>query len=86
MTDLLRYDIRNSDVAQDLLAQGFTVYNTSPGIWTLEAPTDISATKARKLISICIKLYEASKEYSRAKKKYESLVNKINQFNKSRLK
>lgn len=79
-----RYDVRNADIAKDLMNQGFSIYNTSPGIWTMEAPDSMSANKARKLISICIKLYTASKEMARAAKKYESLVNKINKINLSR--
>lgn len=84
MTTPLRYDIRNADIAKDLIEQGFVLYNTTPGIWTIEAPPDVTSTKARKLISICIKLYSASKEYARARKKYENLVQQINIINLSR--
>lgn len=84
MSDPLRYDIRNPDIAKDLIQQGFEIYNTSPGIWTLESPPDLSVTKARKLISICIKLYQTAQNLSRAKKKYESLVEEINRINLSR--
>lgn len=84
MTEPLHYDIKNENIALDLIEQGFTIYNYSPGIWTMEAPPDISSTKARKLISICIKLYEASKVLSKAHNKYTALVNEINRINKSR--
>lgn len=84
MSDPLRYDIRNVKIAQDLINQGFTVYNTAPGIWTLEAPPELSTTKARKIISICIKLYQAAQNLNRAKNKYEALVEEINRINLSR--
>lgn len=84
MIEPLRYDIRNPDIAKDLINQGFSVYNTSPGIWTLESPPDLSATKARKLISICIKLYQTAQNFNRIKRKYESLVEEINRINQSR--
>lgn len=84
MSDPLRYDIRNSDIATDLIQQGFTVYNTTPGIWTMEAPENLSTTKARKIISICIKLYQAAQQLNRSKKKYLSLVEEINRINQDR--
>lgn len=79
-----RYDIKNPDIMKDLLAQGFTICNATADTWTLEAPSTISSTKARKLISICIKLYGAAKELSKANKRYYSLVEEINRINLSR--
>jgi len=79
-----RYDIKNPDIMKDLLAQGFTIYGSTPDTWTLEAPSTISSTKARKLISICIKLYAAAKELSKANKRYNNLVEEINRINLSR--
>jgi len=84
MTDPFRYEIRNPNIAKDLLAQGFTVYTTNLDTWTLQAPPDLSSTKARELISVCIKLYKASRELGKAKIKYENLVNHINELNMSR--
>lgn len=80
----LHYDIKNEEVAVELEKQGFSVYNTTPGCWTMEAPTNISSTKARKIISIIIKLYVAAKELGRAQQKYTNLVAKIDQLNMSR--
>ena len=78
---VFRYDIRNAEIAKELITYGFTLVNTTPGIWTLEAPENISATKSRKIISTMIKLYVAAKEVSRAQKRYEGLLNKMNSFN-----
>lgn len=74
------YDIRNPEIAQELIRIGFTLYNTSPDCWTLEAPLEMSATKARKVISTIIKLYLAAKELNRAQSKYDNLLNKINKL------
>ncbi len=82
--DQLRYDIRNPDIMKDLVAQGFVVANTSTDCWTVEAPEGLSSTKARKIISLCIKLYGAAKELSKASKRYKYLVDEINKVNLSR--
>jgi hypothetical protein len=80
----LRYDIHNEIIMRDLMEQGFTIYNTTPGIWTMEAPPDLTASKARKLISACIKLYVAAKDLVRAKQRYERMVEKVNDLNMCR--
>ena len=77
MTSPLHYDIRNIEIVKDLITQGFSIYNTAPGIWTMEAPDTISSTKARKLISMSIKFYKVSKDFARTKRKYETLLNQI---------
>ncbi len=79
-----RYEIKNADIMKDLLGQGFTLHGATQDTWTLEAPSTISSTKARKLISICIKLYGAAKELSKANKRYNNLVEEINKINLSR--
>ena len=84
MAEPFRYDIRNPNIAKDLLAQGFTLYSTHLDAWTLEAPADLSATKARQLISICIKLYKTAQELGRIQRKYQKLVDQINELNMSR--
>lgn len=74
------YDIRNAEIAQELIRIGFILHNTIPDCWTLEAPPSMSATKARKVISTIIKLYMAAKELNRAQSKYDNLLNKINKL------
>ena len=80
----LEYDIRNPDIMKDLVAQGFSVIHTSTDCWRVQAPEGLSSTKARKIISLCIKLYAAAKELSKASKRYNFLVNEINKVNLSR--
>ena len=77
MISNFQYDIRNEEVAQALVEQGFEVYNTIPGCWTMQAPENISTTKARKIISTIIKLYTTAKELNRAQQKYDYLVDQL---------
>lgn len=72
-----RYDIHNAEIARELLDYGFVLHNTSTGIWTLEAPTGVSTTKARKIISGYINLYVAAKDVGRAQRKYKNLLDKM---------
>lgn len=84
MANQPHYTIKNSDIAKDLLAQGFALVQVLDGNWILEFPKDISSTKARKIISVCIKLYKAAKTLNKAKSNYDFLVDKINKINMSR--
>ena len=81
---MFKYEIRNPDIMKDLVAQGFEVVSTSTDCWTVSAPETISSTKARKIISLCIKLFSAAKELSKASKRYKGLVDEINKVNLSR--
>lgn len=80
----LRYDIRNVDIMKSLVDRGFSVINNSPDCWTMESPSGLSSTKARKVISLCIKLHSAAKDLSKASKRYNYLIDEINKVNLSR--
>ena len=71
------YQIRSDEVAEVLIERGFLVVNQEPGDITIQAPESISATKARKIISIVIKLFTAAKEVSRAQERYQELVDRL---------
>lgn len=79
-----RYPIRSREVAKELISVGFSEWHRSPDYTMLEAPSDLSATKARKVISTMIAIHQADKEYERARAKYEGLVDKINRINGAR--
>jgi hypothetical protein len=78
---MLKYEIKNVEVMQLLSNYGFKLIYTSPGIWIMESPKTISNTQARKLISACIKLHSTAKELERVHKKYNHIVNCINNIN-----
>lgn len=72
------YEIRNQEIAKELLVLGFNLQGYTPGYgWTIEAPPGMSATKARKIISAIIKLFNIAKELVRAQNKYNNLLNEI---------
>lgn len=79
------FQIKNPDIAQDLLQHGFKMIDSHPITgWLLEAPNDVSITKSRKIVSISIKLYEKAKQLNKTKREYDSLVKEINLINQSR--
>jgi hypothetical protein len=77
------YDIKNEEIAQALVEQGFTIFSVSTDGWTMEAPETVSATKARKIISTVIKLYIAAKEVNRSNQRYEYLLEKLERLHLS---
>lgn len=84
MSQRLRYEIKSAEVMQLLSDNGFQLIYTSPGMWVMESPVDISNTQARKLISACINLQKTSKELERVHKKYNGIVDMINNINTNR--
>lgn len=79
------FQIKNADIAQDLLQHGFKMIDSHPITgWLLESPNDISITKSRKIVSITIKLYETAQQLNRTKRKYDLLVKEINLINQTR--
>ena len=84
MADAFRYTIRSKDIITELVSMGFARYHVAPDYTVLEAPTDISTTKARRLISTQIALHKAEIEYEISRGKYNRLVEKINNLNGAR--
>lgn len=80
----MTFDIHNEYIAKDLIGQGFTLASATDGLWVLNKPEEISNTKARKIVSVCIKLFGAAKNLSRAKINYLHLIKEINQLNSTR--
>jgi hypothetical protein len=79
-----RYNIKNGEIAKELISQGFTLHHTSPECWTLEAPPNLTPTKARKFVSLIIKLYITAKDMNRAQAKYAKLLEELEQMNQGR--
>ncbi len=79
-----RYPIRNREIARELEEVGFQVWHSSPTEVWVEAPADISITKARRMISVMIRLYQASKAFDRSRSHYEELVEELNTMNTAR--
>jgi hypothetical protein len=72
-----RYDIRNPEVATILTTHRFIVYHPAPTYTIMEAPPDLSTTRARKAISTAISLYKAKKGMERAQLHYEQLFQQM---------
>jgi hypothetical protein len=75
-----RYDVRTAEIVEELMHQGFVVASYIPGVWTMEAPANLSTTKARKIISTVIQLYTAAKDIGRAKERYQRLMHQLNKL------
>jgi len=79
-----RYPIRSREIAKQLEEMGWIEWHASPTETVMEAPPDLSATKARKMISVVIALYKAAKELGRSQSRYEDLVNELDEMNARR--
>ena len=85
MNEPYQHEIKNEYIMQDLLAQGFyAVATDKPGVWVMEAPPELSKTKARKIVSTCINLFVAAKQLSRSRLNYQRLIEELNQLNMTR--
>lgn len=80
MEQPFRYEIRNQEIALELEKQGFTIHDAFDNCWTMQAPANISSTKARKIISVIIKLYSTAKELNRANMRYNNLASQLEQL------
>ncbi len=84
MNEPSRHEIKNECIMKDLLGLGFKIHNTSPGLWVMEAPADVSKTKARKIVSTAINLFVAAKTLSRSRLNYQRLIEEMNTLNATR--
>lgn len=74
--------IKKREVANYLIAQqGFTfVAEDVDDVWYIEPPTNMSNTKARKLVSSVIKLNLAMMDLMKAKTRYNKIAEEINKI------
>jgi hypothetical protein len=70
-----RYSIRSKHLAKSLEDYcGFTCYHRAPTYVVMEAPAELTPTKARKVIHTMIALHQAEKSMNKATNNYERLV------------
>jgi hypothetical protein len=79
-----RFDIRDKDLVKELVSMEFTIFHPAPDYTTVQAPADLSTSKARKLITLMIAYHKANKDYERARAKCEAIIEKLNIFNGGR--
>jgi hypothetical protein len=84
MREPFRYAIRSKAIVEALVAMGFSIYHPAPTYTILEAPSELSARKARKLISLMIACHKAIISREIEYRRYEAIVSKLNTFNGAR--
>ena len=80
-----QYTIHTKEIAEELTHQGFISVLGEDGAWTVIAPENLSATKARKIISTTINLYKVAKELGKAQNQYDKLVDELSKLTESTL-
>lgn len=78
---MIEYEIRNEEVVEALLGQGFVVAAASSDGWMLISPENISGTRAKAMISTTIKLYLALRDRDRAQKRCDELEERLDTLN-----
>jgi len=75
------YPIRSQDVSEELVKRfSFSIIDIENGAWIMQAPEQLSATKARKVISTMINLLSSAREIARAQNRYDELYQKLEEL------